>query len=264
MGRKINSRGNGRGFTLIELLVVVSIIALLVSILMPALGKARRQTRRVVCTAQMKQYGIATNEYAHNNNGYVPYLNSPAYPWVGWAEGPWPGDGPPLGHCLLMPYLGVDKGLIAKLKDPIPARYWASNTGDPDYYVSGYDIFICPAANTDTIRIATTPDGKCNQVWTHYVQYCGTTDSAYPGSNVILSKIKPFVPLYCDLIWAGGDIGDPAFSSGFHKDEKGLEGGNACFADGSADWRRAEMDMSINFHLIKPPDFWYWIPKSSR
>jgi prepilin-type N-terminal cleavage/methylation domain-containing protein len=261
MRRNIRSRGDRRGFTLIELLVVVSIIALLVSILMPALGKARRQTRRVVCTAQLKQYGLATYQYAQNNNGFVPELMSTFYPWVGWPTGAWGSDGKPQGHCLLMPYMGVDKSLITKLQAPIPAWAWS---GNKEYYMKGFDIFICPASNTGDLRIACTSDGKCNMIWTHYVQYCGTTSSAYPGSNIVLSKMKSGSVVYCDLIWAGGDIGDPAFSSGFHKDEKGLEGGNACFADGSADWRRSEMDMNINFHLIKPPDFWYWIPKSSR
>ena len=54
-------------------MVVISIIALLVSILMPALGKARRQARSVVCASNEKQWGIAINLYALDNDNHFPY-----------------------------------------------------------------------------------------------------------------------------------------------------------------------------------------------
>jgi len=57
------------GFTLIELLVVISIIALLVSILLPSLGKARVQARAVVCQSNLRQLGLAFFMYADDNNG---------------------------------------------------------------------------------------------------------------------------------------------------------------------------------------------------
>jgi prepilin-type N-terminal cleavage/methylation domain-containing protein len=58
-----------RGFTLIELLVVVSIIALLISILLPALSKAREQAKRAVCVIRLKGLTTAWHLYAMNNNG---------------------------------------------------------------------------------------------------------------------------------------------------------------------------------------------------
>jgi len=65
-----------KAFTLIELLVVVSIIALLVSILMPALRKARFQARCVVCLSNQRQIGLAMIIYASDNDDRLPYHNA--------------------------------------------------------------------------------------------------------------------------------------------------------------------------------------------
>ncbi len=84
------------GFTLIELLVVVAIIALLISILLPSLAKAREQAKKVYCANNLGQFGRAINVYGteykyfcpsspypdywpkHNNNGYF----DPAMGWL--------------------------------------------------------------------------------------------------------------------------------------------------------------------------------------
>ena len=60
-----------RGFTLIELLVVMSIIILLISIIMPALGKARERGRRAKCSANLRAIGHAIYIYATTNNDYL-------------------------------------------------------------------------------------------------------------------------------------------------------------------------------------------------
>ena len=71
---RVSSGGAGRrkkvsAFTLIELLVVVSIIALLVSILLPTLGRAREQARRAVCLSNLRQLALAELIYAYGNEG---------------------------------------------------------------------------------------------------------------------------------------------------------------------------------------------------
>ena len=70
-----------RGFTLIELLVVISVIALLLALLIPALRGARNQARKVMCRSNLRQIGSVFSMYVDDNEGRLPY-GCPSALWL--------------------------------------------------------------------------------------------------------------------------------------------------------------------------------------
>lgn len=74
-----------RGFTLIELLVVIAVVAVLISILLPALAGAREAGRSALCLSNLRQDGIACRQYADENKGKSPTIGKPDTMFPHWA-----------------------------------------------------------------------------------------------------------------------------------------------------------------------------------
>lgn len=93
-----------RAFTLIELLVVVAIIALLIAILLPSLGKAREKANAVQCLANLRSLGQAAFMYQTDNQGFFPSAgnngNQYNWDWIHWQAARNPDSG------ALVPYMG--------------------------------------------------------------------------------------------------------------------------------------------------------------
>src|SRR3954463_13357586 len=90
-------------FTLIELLVVIGIIAILFSLLLPALARARRAAQTAACLSNLRQIGIAYHMYANSEKGFLPYALFPS-----WGRPPGYPAPQPMIHWYnaLSPYMG--------------------------------------------------------------------------------------------------------------------------------------------------------------
>jgi prepilin-type N-terminal cleavage/methylation domain-containing protein/prepilin-type processing-associated H-X9-DG protein len=113
------------GFTLVELLVVIGIIALLISILLPSLGRARQQANVVACMSNLRNIGQAMIQYTNDNKGSLP---------IAWRGGGGPNDPNDVWSELLYKYLGG-----RDRTSPMPMVMVDKDMKEATAYASWYD-----------------------------------------------------------------------------------------------------------------------------
>lgn len=133
----------GRKFTLVELLIVISVIAILLALLLPALNKAREKANTIVCSGNLKQTGTGLMMYCNDNSDYLPNLLQ--------AQDMMFTDS-------IAPYVNSPYAVKAAFSNTGAWAYFV-NYAPHHYIYSAKSIFVCPTAAAKLIEPFTGSPG---------------------------------------------------------------------------------------------------------
>ena len=212
-GASIDARKTGKhmkyyskNFTLIELLVVIAIIAILASMLLPALNKAREKAKLIKCSGNLKQIGVSALMYAGDNGDYLPcvqflygadiywhklflkYLNAKTFKCpslistnqtdYGWNYCGWSASGGTAGAEWGLGFqypsnLRLGPAKLSQIRDAANLfmagdRRTANDDGTVGYLGPGYDVTMMSLAHVTTLNISFA-DGHVNNLKNSYV-----------------------------------------------------------------------------------------------
>ena len=236
------------GFTLIELLVVIASIALLLSIIIPALRIAKERARRAVCSSSLKQSAVGFNLYGNENDNNLPLTNSG---WWLWDLSYWTTD--------VLIETGCDKYTFYCPSDPFrrpdDERLWSYTSypsEEPDdinarktsYRVTNY--FWMVDTGTPRLDPPLSEDGAAPEQWVRRTD-CKQPGFTELGTDATLSNVAdPEQATFTEI--EGGFFGKYGIYDNTAHLDYGTKpaGGNIAYLDVHVGWRHFE-DMSIRF-----------------